>query len=402
MAEAPRDRDTLRRTRSRLRLPLPICLVGALLIAGATPAQAIKADPGLQVLNRSLKRLVKLDDGPPGAIAIVQRQGDRRRVVKAGFANLTPTERPHPTDRMRIASVAKAFSGAVALSLVDQGRLTLDTTIAERLPDLPAAWHSVTLRQLLNHTSGVPDYTQDPDFQAFFGANPQAQVPPRQLLDFVADEPLGFAPGSAYRYSNSDNIIVGLMAEEVTQTSYESLLATHVYAPLGLTSTSLPSDSALAEPFIHGYEVAPGAPPEDISTAISPSGAWASGGIVSTPADLNRFVRGYVGGRLFSKEERVQQFQFVAGDSEPPGPPGPGDNFAGLALFKYQTDCGTVFGHTGSFPGYTQFIAASRNGQSSVVVSVNTAVDFVAGGKPYDSLLKAERRAVCAALTRAR
>lgn len=383
-----------------MRRPTLIALIAGLVLALAPlAAQAAKVDPSTQALEQSLKRLVKLDGGPPGAIAIVQRAGERRRVVKAGFANLMPTERPHPTDRMRIASVAKAFSGAVALSLVEEGRLLLDATIGERLPDLPAAWHPVTLRQLLNHTSGVPDYTEDPDFAAAFSADPQAQIPPRELLDFVADQPLAFAPGSAYRYSNSDNIIVALMAEAVTGAPYETLLATYVYSRLDMKDTSLPSTSPLPEPFIHGYDVAPGEQPEDISTAISPSGAWASGGIVSTPADLNRFVRGYVGGVLFSKAERTQQFHFRPGESHPPGP---GENTAGLALFKYRTDCGTVFGHTGSFPGYTQFIAASRDGQSSVVVSVNTAVDYVAGGKPFKRLLKAERRAVCAALTRAR
>jgi D-alanyl-D-alanine carboxypeptidase len=385
-----------------MRRPLPLLLLlAALMLALAAPASAPAAKLGsaTKLVKQSLKRLVKLDEGPPGAIAVIQRQGERRRVIKAGLANLAPSERPHPTDRMRIASVAKAFSGAVALSLVEDGVLSLDTTIGERLPDLPAAWHPVTLRQLLHHTSGMPDYTKDPDFQAFFGADPQAQIAPRQLLDFIIDEPLEFAPDTAYRYSNTDNIIVGLMAEAATGIPYETLLATHVYGPLGLTSTSLPSDSTMTEPFIHGYELAAGGPPEDISTAISPSGAWASGGIVSTPADLNRFVRGYLGGALFSKTVRQQQFEFVPGDSDPPGPPGPGDNLAGLAIFKYATDCGTVFGHTGSFPGYTQFIAASRNGQASIVVSINTVI-LPPAGKPYRVLVKAERRAVCAALAR--
>ncbi len=153
----------------------------------------------------------------------------------------------------------------------------------------------------------------------------------------------------------------------------------------------------MPEPFIHGFDVSVD-PPEDLSTAISPSGAWASGGIVSTPADLSRFVRGYIGGRLFSKEQRAQQFDFVGGNSDPPGP---GNNFAGLAVFKYPTNCGTVFGHTGSFPGYTQFIAASRNGQASVTVSINSVVlpDL---RKAFNALLRAERHAVCAALTRGR
>jgi hypothetical protein len=114
--------------------------------------------------------------------------------------------------------------------------------------------------------------------------------------------------------------------------------------------------------------------------------------------DLNRFVRGYVGGQLFGKELKTQQFQFVRGNSDPPGP---GSNFAGLAIFKYNTNCGTIFGHTGSFPGYTQFIAAKRNGQASVTVSAN---EQIRPDEPavYGALVKAERHAVCAALTRGR
>jgi D-alanyl-D-alanine carboxypeptidase len=379
------------------RLPL-LLLVAALAGALSAPAaQAAEIGAATKLVNRSLKALVKTDGGPPGAIAIIQRKGERRRVIKAGYGNLMPLERPHPNDHMRIASVAKAFSGAVALALVDEGRITLDTTIGERLPDLPAAWHAVTLRQLLHHTSGVADYTRDPDFQAAFGADPQLSIAPRQLLDFIADEPLLFAPDTEYRYSNSDNIIVGLMVEAATGVPYETLLATHVYTALGMKDTSLPSTSTMPEPFIHGFDVSVD-PPEDITTAISPSGAWASGGIVSTPADLSRFVRGYIGGRLFSKEQRAQQFDFVPGSSDPPGP---GNNFAGLAVFKYPTNCGTVFGHTGSFPGYTQFIAASRNGQASVTVSINSVVlpDL---RKAFNALLRAERHAVCAALTRGR
>jgi D-alanyl-D-alanine carboxypeptidase len=365
----------------------------------AASAQAVKINKaGDAAVQRALKRVVNMETGPPGAIAIIQR-GSKRTVFKAGLGNLTPTERPHPSDHMRIASTAKAFSGAVALSLVSEGRLTLDTTVTERLPDLPAAWSTVTLRDLLNHTSGLPDFTGQPDFQAFVTANPQAYVAPRDLLDYVADEPLLFTPGTAYEYSNTDNIVVGLMAEAATGTPYDQLLATHVYGPLGLHDTSLPIDSALPEPFIHGYDVSTDSPPEDISTAISPATAWASGGIVSTPADLNRFVRGYVGGKLFDKEERVAQFQFLDGGSSVP--PGPGNNAAGLALFRYRSSCGTVFGHTGNFPGYTQFMAATRDGQRSVTVSINEQVTLTAGDpQVFQALQKAERRAVCAALAR--
>jgi D-alanyl-D-alanine carboxypeptidase len=379
-----------------------LVLAGILTTALVAPtANAVKADSSGAVLKRVLKRLTKIPAGPPGAIAIVQRQGERREVIKAGFGNLAPTERPHPTDHMRIASVSKAFSGAVALSLVSEGRLTLDTTLGEQLPDMPGQWLSVTLRDLLNHTSGIPNYTTDPDFLAFLSANPQATVPHRDLIDFVADEPLRFTPGTAYEYSNTDNIIVALMAEAVTGETYESLLATRVYAPLGMHDTTLPSDSAIPEPFIHGYDVGEDTPADDVSNILSMSTVWASGAIVSTPADLNRFVRGYVGGKLFDQAERTAQFDFFPGGNS--DPPGPGENSAGLALFKYRTPCGVVFGHTGSFPGYTQFIGATRKGQTSVTVSVNEQLGPEAGDPVvFERLQKAWKTAVCTALTRTR
>ena len=115
-------------------------------------------------LDRALEELVAMDGGPPGAIAIVQR-GLHREVHSFGVRNLKGALPIRANDHMRIASAAKAFSGAVALSLVSDGKLSLHDTIGERLPELPEDWSEVTLRQLLNHTSGIPDFSLDPDFR---------------------------------------------------------------------------------------------------------------------------------------------------------------------------------------------------------------------------------------------
>jgi D-alanyl-D-alanine carboxypeptidase len=155
---------------------------------------------------------------------------------------------------MRIASAAKAFSGAVALSLVSEGKLSLHDTIGERLPELPEDWSEVTLRQLLNHTNGIPDFSLDPDFRDALLASLTKAPPPEELLSFVEDEDLLFDPGSQYHYSNSDNIAVALMVEAATNRSYESQLQEHVFGPLGLTETSLPAGAKLPKPFIHGYD----------------------------------------------------------------------------------------------------------------------------------------------------
>ena len=123
-----------------------------------------------------------------------------------------------------------------------------------------------------------------------------------------------------------------------------------MFGPAGLRQTTFPTRRiSLPKPFIHGYVVEPGSPPEDVTTFLSPSGAWASGAIVSTPADLGAFIRADLGQRFFGAAEQAEQMRFVTGSSSPPGP---GANAAGLALFRYTTRCGVVYGHTGNFPGY--------------------------------------------------
>jgi D-alanyl-D-alanine carboxypeptidase len=354
-------------------------------------------------LDRALKDLVAMEDGPPGVIAVVQR-GKHREVHSFGVRNIKSGLPIRVDDRMRIASVAKAFSGAVALSLVSKGALSLNDTIGKLLKDLPepppAAWAEVTLRQLLNHTSGLPDILEDQDYLDAFLASLTKAPPPEKLLTYLYnnDPPLRFVPGSKYQYSNSDNIAVALMVEAATGKSYEELLRELVYKPLGLRKTTLPRGPNLKKPFIHGYDNDPSQdPPEDVSKLVAAGWSWASGGIVSTPADLNDFIRGYVGGKLFDERTQAKQRRVVEGGSSEP--PGPGKNSAGLGIFRYESRCGTVWGHTGNTFGYTQFAAASGDGRRSVTVSINAQHTPTTGSPAvFRALRRAEELAVCAAL----
>jgi D-alanyl-D-alanine carboxypeptidase len=237
----------------------------------------------------------------------------------------------------------------------------------------------VTLRQLLQHTSGLPDYSQSQAFQDIVRADPRHHFDSRRLLDFVADEPLRFPPGTRYQYSNSDNIAVALMAEAATGTPYERLLRDLVYRPLGLRHTSLP--------------------PEDVGEVVSTSGVWASGGIVSTPADLTAFIRGYAGGRLYGRDVVREQRRWIAGGASEPA--GPGRNDAGLALFRYTTRCGVVLGHTGNTLGYTQLIAATPDGRRSLTLSVTTQINQAQKPELLNRLRAVEENFVCALLRRA-
>jgi D-alanyl-D-alanine carboxypeptidase len=353
--------------------------------------------------DAALGDLVAMNGGPPGVIAIVQR-GLEREVHSFGVRNLKGDLPMRARDLMRIASAAKAFSGAVVLSLVSKGALSYErhdrrapVRLAKAASRRLGAGYPQAASQPHQRPAGL---LAGPGLPRGAAGEPQESPPPEKLLTYVYDHDptLLFDPGSEYKYSNSDNIVVALMVEAATGMSYEDQLRERVYRPLGLRKTSLPRGPNLRKPFIHGYDNDPSQqPPEDLSEVVAAGWAWASGSIVSTPADLNDFIRGYVGGKLFDERTRAKQRRVVEGGSSEP--PGPGKNSAGLGIFRYETRCGTVWGHTGNTPGYTQFMAASPNGSRSVTVSVNTQLTPT-DGEPgvFEALRRAEGLAVCAAL----
>lgn len=379
--------------RSSFRIVLVACVTLASLVLVATPggAASSRADTNLQ---RAIDAFVKRADGPPGIAVVVQR-GAEPALFTAGAANTTTNEPFTLTDAMRLASVAKAFSGAAAVSAVADGKLTLDDTIGKVLPTQPAVWADVTLAQLMQHTSGIPDFSKSPAFQEAVGASLEVAPPPEELVAYVADQPLSFPSGTKYKYSNTENILVGLMVAAVDGTPYPDSLIARVYAPLALTATSLPTGVEMPTPFVHGYQPDPPNADEDVSEVIAAGWSWASGGVVSTPQDTNLFVRGYVSGQLTDAATLASQFRFRAGSSEPPGP---GTNSAGLSVFRYRTRCGVVFGHTGNTPGYTQFIASTRDGKRSAVVSINSQLTPERNAKRFAELRNVYTLAVCAAL----
>jgi len=253
----------------------------------------------------------------------------------------------------------------------------------------------VTLTHALQHKSGLPDFTTSPAYMSALRASPLAAPPPVELLAYVQDRPLEFRPGSTYRYSNSDNIVVQLMIEAATGRSYTDVLQEKVFGPLGLTNTSLPNDNLMPSPYIHGYILEPPNPPEDVSQGFSLGWLAASGGMVSTPADVNLFVRAYARGATANTGTVDRQFRFVKGNSEPKGP---GVNGAGLGVFRYRTRCGTVYGHTGVTIAYTQFAASTSNGARSATVSINSRMTPSDNPEAFAPLGKVFELATCAAL----
>jgi D-alanyl-D-alanine carboxypeptidase len=292
-----------------------------------------------------------------------------------------------------VGSISKAFNGAVALALVDRGVLHLRDTIGRVLPGLPRRWHRVTLREMLLHTSGLPNFTASPKYMQALVASPQHPPRPRGLLRFVAHDPLDFPAGTKYEYSNTDNVVIGLMVQKVTGRSYFHEMERFVLRPLHLGQTSMPRGSAIPRPYVHGYDLdeKTNRPTEDVSHLVGVGWFWASGAVVSTP--------GNVSGRLLSPRlRRIWHRMFIpASGSEPAGP---GFESAGLGVFRYQTPCGTMYGHTGNLFGYTNFALSTLNGSRSATVSVSIQSNQQGVGQKarvFSALSRVVQAAVCTA-----
>src|SRR4051812_48262695 len=238
--------------------------------------------------------------GVPGVV-VYARLGNQTTSLARGVDNLD-TKRPMTTaDRFRVGSVTKTFVATVVMQLVQEGKLGLADTIEKHLVGLVPNGASITIRELLTHTSGLPDYFSNKRIYApYLNGNFTYVWPHRTIVRISAhDKPL-FAPGTPGRwaYSNTGYYILGLTIEHVTGHTLARELSTRIFQPLHLSNTTLPSTPALPVRYAHGYTPA-GGKLQDI-THISPSILWAAGGVVSTPGDIAAFQRALFQGRLVS------------------------------------------------------------------------------------------------------
>ena len=224
-------------------------LVAALALVPAAPASGATSGR----LKRQMTALLEAKGGPPGVIVTIRR-GRQTTVLSGGRGLIGSNRRPRFRDHMRLASVAKAFNGAVALRLVGDRRLSLNDTLGKLRPDLPAAWHGVTRPPAAQPHQRAARLHEVPAVLRPAGARPgRLRGSPSEIVSWVARDPLDFPPGARYGYSNTDNVVIGLIAERVTGRSYASLLRSFVFRRLRLNATSFPSGTALPGPFIHGY-----------------------------------------------------------------------------------------------------------------------------------------------------
>ena len=338
--------------------------------ATETAAGAARTSP---VLHDVVEQLVK--KGAPGAIVVVRTPTGVRRAA-AGLARIRPRVTMATSDRFRIASITKTFVATVALQLAAEGRLRLADPVDRWVPGLVPEGQSITLRELLDHTSGLYDYTADRAWTAQRIAHPGRTWTPRELVRVAARHKLLFRPGTDWYYSNTNYVLLGLVVEAAARASLGDELRERIFRPLRLDATSFPSGSSIPGRVAHGYlgslrglPIVPGQL-VDVTSLVSPS-SWGAGQIVSTADDVTAFLAALLGGRVLQPAQLAAMKSRVTTMHRELGITVQHTADYGLGLEIQQSSCGTTYGHDGDTPGWRTVAWATGDGRRVVEVMVN-------------------------------
>lgn len=373
---SPRPGQNPGQNRARQRITRRGVAAAAALAAGImtltafTPPPASPPAPAAPQIQQSLNSLVTSDGFPAALAAIQDRKGGHTRNYTAGVADRTTKAKVPVDGQVRIGSNTKTFTAVVVLQLVGEGRVSLDAMIDTYLPGLVRGdgidGSHITVRELLQQTSGLPSYTNDEDLEPRY-------YEPRDLLDRALQHKADFAPGEKWGYSNTNYVVAGLIVQRVTGRPLAAEIDRRIIKKIGLRHTYFPApgDATIREPHPQGYyQDAAGAPLRDV-TEMDPSWAGAAGQLISTNSDLNRFFSALLeDGRLLPAAQLKEMRTTV-----PAGAPfGPNARY-GLGLLSTPLSCGGVYwGHGGSFPGYeTRGGATDKGRAANVAVTLQPA-----------------------------
>ncbi|MFF2082420.1 serine hydrolase domain-containing protein [Nocardia sp. NPDC058176] len=305
--------------------------------------------------------------GVTGVLATVTENG-ATITLAGGLADMAagtpmPTE---PVQHVRVGSVTKPFVSAVVLQLVAEGKVDLDTPVETYLPGLLRGagidGAAITVRQVLRHQSGLPNYTDAEGFEEFQAAATERSVTPQEIVAFALRAPADFAPGAELRYSNTNYIVAGMLVEKVTGAAFPNELNRRILEPLKLTGTYLPAsgDQEIRDPHPRGYGEVDGVV-TDVSR-LEPSVPWTAGALIATGADLNRFFLALLAGEVVAPAELALMREGLPMGSEA------GSDY-GLGLMRTTLPCGVdYFGHNGGIDGFFTIAGATEDGRALTLV----------------------------------
>jgi len=320
----------------------------------------------------------------PGAVAILKTP-DGDLTVKYGTGARGQNNPVDPAEHVRIGSNTKTMTGTVILQLVQEGKIKLDDPVSKFRSDVPNG-DNITIEQLLDMRSGLFNYTETAELNQTLDDDPQKQWKREELLALGFANPPYFPPGQGYHYSNTNIVLLGLIAESLDGKPLPQIFQSRLFGPLGLTGTSFPdtADDTIPAPYSHGYVSGtnmdtltdPALPepmqaaaedgslqPNDV-TNVNPSWAWAAGAGISTANDLVTWVQALVGGKVLGADLQAQRLASVQ-----PTSPDSGSAEYGWGIAKM----GPMFGHTGELPGYNSFMGHDPVNKVTLVVWANLA-----------------------------
>ena len=306
--------------------------------------------------------------GVPGVVLAVYTPTGGLQSVASGSGNLTPASAMSVSDYFRVGSITKSFVAAVMLQLVQAGTVTLDDTVEHWKPGLVPNGANITIRELLNHTSGLFEYLDDSTLQSTEIANRATIWAPQQLVAVANSHTPYFAPGASgqWHYSSTNYIIAGLIIEQATGNTIGSEIATYCTGPVGLANTSFVLDASIPSPYAHGYTPYFGAGTHVDVTSVNQSVAWAAGAIAATAADVVKWSRALLEQATVLPSARLtDMLTFV--------PTGTAGEQYGLGIDQITTTSGYVMrGHNGDTAGYSSAMFYDPSRQVTVVVLINS------------------------------
>ncbi|MFE2142331.1 serine hydrolase domain-containing protein [Streptomyces sp. NPDC059456] len=376
------------RTRALIATALVLGIAAGPAVAHAAPAavpvSARDAAPPVYTTAPDAAALRKaiagVGPGNADATAALVRVGGTsgRWVGSSGVADVRTGRKAIDDARFRAGSVTKTFTAAVVLQLAAEGRVDLDGPVQQYLPGLlpsgPKGFEPVSVRQLLNYTSGIqPAEGPGDSFEAQYAHRFDVVDPHALIAEAVAKGP-EFRPGEKQHYLNIDYTVLAVLIEKLTGTTYEQALSARILKPLGLHHTSVPArgENRIPGPHHHGYQAVDG--PGGGSTLVdvtdwNSSSNWAAGDLISTTADLEKFTQALFAGRVVPKAQLEEMFTVPAVKDFDSGEDAV--QTAGLKRFVLP-DRTVVYGKTGSRYGYSTVIGGARDLSRTLVYSVNS------------------------------
>jgi D-alanyl-D-alanine carboxypeptidase len=375
---------TIAQNRHMPKYPFPIVVaLAAILLGLSASSAAIAAERRIKskihdhcaewVLPLVQAKMAELKI--PGVILSVQVPGLCHITKAIGLANLDSGSEMDIRDHVRIGSITKTFTGTVILQLRDEGKLKLDDPISRYLEGVPNG-DNITIRQLLNMTSGLYNYADDSGLNASLDNDPFKTWMPESLLAIAynpAHKP-NFEPGTDYHYSNTNTVLLGLLVEKLTSHSLELEFKNRLFKPLGLKHTSMPQggSTAIPEPHPQGYMFASNVGTLDNKcdgnansrrdvTNMSPSWAWSAGAAISTVKDLQIWAKALATGKLLSPTSQAARVGWV------PTTKLPGVPLYGLGIVNFRG----WLGHTGAIPGFQSFMGYLPERDATIIVLSN-------------------------------